>query len=313
MFQNIYGGNDMGPLITVVIPIYNTEKYLTECVDSVRKQTYTNIEIILVDDGSPDRAPILCDEYAAVDSRIRVIHKKNGGLSSARNAGIKEANGSFVTFVDSDDVVHARMIEKMYLLHEKYDADIVKIGLLETTVAKHEETASTEIVVDPITAMNRIYTDKPEIVCACGKLFKIELFQHLLFPEGIIHEDEFLMPKLFHRANKIVLSDEILYYYMQRENGSIMRSPFTKKRMDVLYVMEERSATYLEWGYTELYRKSIIDYYYHLRRLYRLTETFEEEHRTIVTKLGALNPKMLTLRERLGRRKMLKAEKWKRC
>lgn len=259
----------MNALVSVIIPVYNTERYLGECMQSVLCQSYSTLEVILVDDGSTDSCPYLCDEYEKKDCRVKVIHKQNGGLSSARNAGISIANGKFLTFVDSDDMIAPNMVETMVLLARKESAEIVKISMVRKY--HFSECVSTDgdySVVSTSEVLRRIYTDPPQIISACGKLFHSRLFSDTAFPEGRYYEDEFTTPKLYNSASKIVFSESVLYYYMQRNNESIMRSSLTKKKIqDSLYVLKERISFFEKIGSKTLVKKSKIDYCYKLFHL----------------------------------------------
>ena len=217
------------PLVSIIVPIYNVESYLHECVDSVIAQTYTNLEIILVDDGSPDRCPIICDEYAKQDSRIQVIHKPNGGLSDARNAGMKIAKGKYLSFVDSDDMIHNQMIE--VLMNPILDDVSVQISccnfkpfyddtqpcLQQTITSKTEKYSFKD------------YFTKRRCVAAWSKIYTKELFDGIEFPVGRYHEDVYTTYKLCYKALKITYTDNKLYFYRQRK-GSIM-STYSMKRI----------------------------------------------------------------------------------
>lgn len=225
-------------LVSVIIPIYNVEKYIRKCVDSIIRQTYKNIEILLVDDSSPDQCPLICDEYAKKDQRITVIHKNNGGLSDARNAGLKIAKGEYVAFVDADDYVDDNFIEILLNTAIKENADISVCSYYK--VYKHKIVAPTKsissTVLNNIEAMRDIFTI-PSLceVMAWNKLYKRDLFTHnnILFPIGKIHEDNFTTYKLFYYSNSIVFTNQPLYYYVQRE-GSIMGSKFNKRSLDMI-------------------------------------------------------------------------------
>lgn len=241
----------MNKLVSVIVPVYNVEKYLSRCIDSIINQTYKNLEIILVDDGSPDRCGDICDQYAIKDSRIKVIHKKNGGLSDARNAGINLAKGDYITFIDSDDWIHPKYIETLYDLVKKHNADISVCNFIRTTSEDHND----EISLIDVIAFNKYealeqFTDKyyVQMVIACGKLYKKDLFHNVRFPVGRIHEDEFTTYKLIYNANKIVFTTTPLYYYWQRED-SIMGSGFNiNHRLDALDAFIERAEFFKKIG-----------------------------------------------------------------
>lgn len=217
----------MDDLISVVIPVYNVEKYLNRCIDSVLKQTYKNIEIILIDDGSTDRSGKICDEYNKKDNRIIVIHQKNQGLSSARNNGLMKLKGKFVCFIDSDDFVETDYIESMYnnLIDNKVDMaccgyayfyengkiEEINYGNIEKKYSKDEAQEYLNIIG---------YFN----VATWNKLYKIELFDNIKFPINKKSEDWFIMYKLIDKcANGIYYSSKVKYLYFQR-NGSITKS-----------------------------------------------------------------------------------------
>ena len=222
---------NVNPLVSVIIPIYKVEPYLRQCVDSVICQSYKNLEIILVDDGSPDNCPKICDEYAQQDSRVKVIHKPNGGLSDARNAGIEIATGEYLSFVDSDDLIHIRMIEILMkpLIENKdlkmsvcqslkfYDCDIIDIN---------QAIRPTEIVD------YRFFLTKNLWATAWCKIYQRKLFKDIRYPVGRIHEDEFTTYKIYYEAKKFAYTDSQLHFYRQRE-GSIMDSMTIKRLVDV--------------------------------------------------------------------------------
>lgn len=268
----------MNPLVSVIVPIYRVETYLALCVGSILTQTYTNLDIILVDDGSPDQCPAMCDAYAQQDSRVRVVHKENGGLSDARNVGIANALGEYVTFVDGDDILASEAIETMVNLAVAERADIVKICLerkypeqpLVSTAGEYE-------IINGIEALSRIYTGKPQIISACGKLFRTTLFREIQFPVGRFYEDEYTIPKLYHLAKRVLLSESVLYFYMQWDNESIMRTTLTEKKIiDALVVTEERINFFKKIGQRWLVRKATVDHYIKLQKLFAASGKMSE-------------------------------------
>ncbi len=298
-----------GVMVSVVIPVYKTEKYLAECVDSVLAQTYRDIEVILVDDGSPDGAPAICDEYAAKDGRVTVIHKKNGGLSSARNAGIDAMHGEYVTFVDSDDIISPTAVERMLTVAAEKNADVVKI-LQEISESVHPFDASVGkcSLYKGDCVIRKIYKAPPQIISACGKLFKRELFTSLRFPEGLIHEDEYLMPKIYHSAKRVAFLDEVHYLYMQRPGDSIMRAPFSLRKMDAIPVLKDRIECFKEWGLRSLLKDAYGDLLSHLIYLeWALSKTeYENEKQTVKNEILQLEGKRMRLRRKIQLIKMLK-------
>lgn len=245
-------------LISVIVPVYKVEPYLNRCIDSLLSQTYERLEIILVNDGSPDSCPQICDEYAKKDSRIKVIHKENGGLSSARNTGIEIALGRYISFLDSDDWVDKEYIATLYKLLLDTDSDISACDFLRT--ATESVPAPEKGVVYQFSNIEALYQFTSEfyvqMVVTWGKLYKIELFDHIRFPLGRLHEDEFTTYKLIYEAKKLVLTTSKLLYYWQRED-SIMRSGFDlAQRLDALDSYEERSAFFQFVGLNELSNKT---------------------------------------------------------
>lgn len=259
----------MNELVTVIIPVYQVEKYLEDCIKSVVSQTYSQLEIILVDDGSTDKSAMICDWYAKRDARIKVIHKNNGGLSSARNAGLDVCKGKYVTFIDSDDVVANVMIEEMLNLAKQEHADIVKIGVIRKnnyseniTIPKGYSTYSGD------EALSLIFKSNSQIICGCGKLFTREVVGDIRFPVGRYYEDEYFVPRIYFNAKKIVLSDSEYYFYMQRENDSIMRGRMTEKKVkDSIWISRDRIELFHSRGRRKLERDATIDYYYKIRNL----------------------------------------------
>lgn len=227
----------MDEKISVIIPIYKVEEYLNRCVESVVNQTYQNLEIILVDDGSPDNCPKMCNEWAEKDGRIKVIHKENGGLSDARNAGMAVAMGEYVFFVDSDDWIHKDTLRILKNYEEKYDSDIVECKALVTSGEAEDdalEVDSLEIhMYDTAEAMEALLRDYPLRQTVWNKLYKRHAVEGILFEKGKYHEDEFWTYQVFDRANKILYLDVELYYYFQRSD-SIMGQAFSMKRMDAV-------------------------------------------------------------------------------
>ncbi len=230
-------------MISVIVPIYKVEKYLKQCIDSIIAQSYTNLEIILVDDGSPDSCPEMVDAYARIDERIKVIHKKNGGLSDARNAGLSIATGEYISFVDSDDFIHKDMFLLMMNAIAQLNADIVVANHYlfydNTQVLDEEVNKCDKESLDGVSAIGKLYTnEQPVYVTAWGKIYKRTVFENLLFPVGKLHEDVFTTYKAYARANKVVYLDNKLYYYRQRE-GSIMQTNFSLRNLDALMGLRE--------------------------------------------------------------------------
>lgn len=222
-------------IISVIVPVYNVEKTIRKCLDSILSQTYKNLEIILVNDGSTDNSGDICKEYYKKDSRIVMINKQNGGLSSARNAALDVMNGSYVAFVDSDDWIENNFIEKLYEDICEFDCDIA-IGYTFNVSMDGK-------MWRPYPAESAMFKKTEALECNLGigypcddvvwnKLYKIELFDTIRFPLGRIHEDTFVMAKLISKANKIYFDDSVSYFYLQRDNSIIHQTSFGKADID---------------------------------------------------------------------------------
>lgn len=232
----------MKELISIIIPVYNAEQYLPRCLNSVTGQTYQNLEIILVNDGSTDNSKTIMESYADKDNRIRIIHKENGGLSTARNAGLDIVHGAYITFIDSDDWVHKEYVESLYHNLVNFHADIVGVGLQKIwDISKQPVKVSKQIKVfeyDSEQAIEQMWYQKNIDNCACGKLYRTSLFQTVRYPVGKLYEDLATTYRLFWKADKIVNISEKLYFYFQHTD-SIMSRSFDKRNMDRIFVSEE--------------------------------------------------------------------------
>ena len=223
--------------VSVIVPIYKVEKYLKKCIDSIIAQTHSNLEIILVDDGSPDNCGKICDEYSKIDSRIIVLHKKNGGLSDARNFGIKKATGDFISFIDSDDFVAKDYVE--YLLkitiESKADMGIIlpykfKEGK-EPIIKRRKEKI---VIYNSYDALETMLYQKEFDNAAWGKIYSRNIIKNIMFPVGKLYEDIGTTYKYILNSKKIVYSNQFKYFYLQR-GDSIMGSPFSSREMDYVY------------------------------------------------------------------------------
>lgn len=223
-------------LISVVLPIFNVEKYLERCIESVINQTYSNIEIILVDDGSTDNSGKICDEYQKKDQRIKVIHKKNGGLSEARNTGTKNAIGKYITYIDSDDYVKNDYVEYLYNLVKKYNT---KVALCTHTVVfengkkiVYGDGENSELL-DSYNCIKRMLYNDVIDTSAWAKLYDIKLAKKILYPEGKIFEDIATTYKFFLASGQIACGYSSKYYYMIRKN-SIVGCSFNRKKLELI-------------------------------------------------------------------------------
>ena len=230
--------------ISIIVPVYKVEPYLDKCVSSIVNQTYTNLEIILVDDGSPDNCPAMCDAWAEKDSRIRVIHKPNGGLSDARNAGMAAATGELMAFVDSDDRIAPDMYEHLYQRVTEDNSDIVACGVQmvwEDKTPSRMLTRDGNCVLNQEEAMRAIIEESWLKQPVWYKLYQTKLVRDILFPKGKYHEDVFWSYQAVGRAKKVSVSDRIGYYYLQR-GGSIMGEGYSLKRLDAVEAKVQRCA-----------------------------------------------------------------------
>lgn len=248
---NEKGQQPYRPLVSVIVPVYKVEDLLARCVDSLRHQSYPDLEIILVEDGSPDRCPEMCDEFADQDSRVRVIHQRNAGLSAARNAGLDIATGEYITFVDSDDWVHPEYIMALVAACSQQPRTIACSAFVRAVdqLAVPAPTAGgrTLTFTDALAAMNT----EVRLMTAWGKLYPAPLFDTIRFPIGRVHEDEFVVYKLYDRVEFVVMTDLALYYYWVRED-SIMGTQRRNAQAlgDKLAALEERASYLAEREYT---------------------------------------------------------------
>ena len=228
-------------VISVIIPIYNTKTALPRCIESVINQTYKDIEIILVDDGSTDGSSEICDSYAEKFENIRVIHKENGGLSSARNEGIEVAKGRFLAFVDSDDYVHKDFLKALYSNLIEYDAHISECEYLcvdDKSTALDNSTRDVKIF-DGTEAIKGFLNNNSVESVACNKLYKKEIFDDIRYPYGRIHEDEFVIHHVLFKCKRLVHTTEYLYYYCRHSNSIIGRK-YDEKRFDYFDALLDR-------------------------------------------------------------------------
>ncbi len=237
------------PLISIIVPVYNVEKYLTRCIKSILRQTYNNFELLLIDDGSPDDCPALCDEWAKKDSRIKVFHKTNGGLSDARNYGIAKANSEYITFIDSDDGVSPDYLEHLYSILTKHDADIssakYKVINDETEIPLENIEQSLSYVVDSVCACKELFTNKKVITMAWGKLYRKEIINCVSFPVGRNYEDCATVCKYLYacrfRRNRIAVSQAPVYYACGSNKSSICHTRSFKNVTDSIWAEIERA------------------------------------------------------------------------
>ncbi len=229
------------PKISVIAPIYKVEPYLRRCVDSILAQTFKDFEVILVDDGSPDGCPAICDEYAEKDSRVRVIHKENGGLSSARNAGIdwvsENSDSEWLCLIDSDDAIHPCYLEYLYRAALENNVKISVCDVYMTKEADYEP-KNADYSVSTMSGMGFYMTNNDWATIAVNKLYARDIFENYRYPVGRIHEDEFLTYKLLYRAKTVAWVDAQLYTYYRRDD-SIM-GKYSIRRLDGIDAVKEQ-------------------------------------------------------------------------
>ena len=259
----------MQELISVIVPIYRVEPYLDRCIRSLVDQTYYNLEIILIDDGSPDKCPEICDEWEKKDHRIKVIHKENGGLSDARNAGMQIMTGDYVSYIDSDDWVSGNMYEKMLYKIKEQKADICECQFQKTSGdIKNDIQQQTDNVnvLNKKEALKAVIEEKINPV-VWNKIYKREIVEGLFFEKGRCNEDEFFTYKAIDKADKIIQIQDVCYYYFFRED-SIINETYNIKRLDGLEARYQRM-NYLE-KYPEVYgiakRRLVFNCMYHYQK-----------------------------------------------
>ena len=268
--------------ISIIVPVYNVEPYLERCVRSILAQSHTDWELLLVDDGSPDHCPEICDSYAAKDKRIKVIHKTNGGLSDARNHGLEIAPGDYVLFVDSDDYIHPEMLRVMSQLGEREDADIVQCSYIRGTKDKFpsiKESTKHE-TFDNLS----IFTSTKQQTILCAKLYRRSLWNGLRMPIGKIHEDDFTTWKLYYRSRKIVITDTPYYYYYKNPLG-IMANEGRRFSPLLVEAYEERISYFEERNEQVLAQLSRWRFSMTLMYVYLRGNITKEENRCILNLL----------------------------
>lgn len=249
----------MNELISVIVPVYNVEEYLRNCLDSILQQSYSELQIILIDDGSTDNSGKICDEYEKKDSRIEVIHQQNSGIGRTRNVGLDRAKGQYIAFVDSDDFIHKDMYRDLIKLAKRNKADL--------TVCKFQrfknpnfsvkwEDCPTERILRPYDVLAKLPGDQDEVESVLwNKLYKSSLFNSIRFPEGLINEDADIIYLVIDASNIVIVTDQVYYYYRFNEN-SITRLDTYLYNMDIFKIYDRQQRYYQEKGYSELSRST---------------------------------------------------------
>lgn len=260
-------GENLENLVSVVVPVYNTEEYLESCIESIVLQTYKNIEIILIDDGSTDMSGEKCNEWKARDERILVIHQENKGLSAARNKGIEISSGDWIVFVDSDDVVSLDYVTYLYELAIKYEVSIAQCarGDLQENL---KECDTIERKVSSSEFLLSLYYQ----TTAWGKIYKKILFEKERYPVGMIHEDMAITYKLVYNAQDIVFTSKVLYFVRKRPGSITRKEKFYKERLVVLQFLREQIEFFEEKNENELVKKGYRNYAYALLENYNNTK-----------------------------------------
>lgn len=274
---------DDTPLISVIIPVYKVEMYLRRCVDSVVNQSYENLEIILVDDGSPDKCGEMCDQYAAEYGNVRVIHQENQGLSAARNSGIREAHGKYLGFVDSDDFISNDMYKVLFQTISSSNAEIAVGGIIDYYEESGEKTGRFDenvSIYDSLEAIKSVLINKGNVTAhVVTKLYKKEVFDEINFPKGKLYEDSFTIVDFLLAARKVAVINKGLYYYCHR-GDSIVESPFGKRDMHLIYAWEKNRRIIME-KIPELKEEIEFRYlwscFYLLDKIYAKDDKHEEE------------------------------------
>lgn len=266
------------PLVSIIVPVYNVEQYLSTCIDSVLAQTYTKWELILVDDGTPDNSGKICDEYKAKDDRIIVLHQKNGGQANARNHALDVCRGDFVTFLDSDDFLHQEAIEYSMSLLLKTNADIAQFEYIRGE-SKVFPDIKHDLVVEEYDNHSIFVSGKANVI-VCGKLYRRDILLNNKIKEGRYYEDDFTTWKWYYTANKIVVSNRALYYYTVNPN-STMAGHKKKPSFDFMDAYKERIAFFIGTGEKDLEHCSRIQLCKSLLLTYGHSKLSEEERRAV--------------------------------
>lgn len=264
------------PLISVIVAVYNAEEWLHRCIDSIINQTYTNLEIILVDDGSVDGSSQICDEYAEKDKRIKIVHKPNGGVSDATNTGLSMAHGDYIGFVDNDDYIVPEMYEELLSAITENNVDMV---LCDCTYVDEQGTPISEEVspikktevIAPCEYLRRL--SEPQsgyYVTVWNRLYKREILSNIVFPKGRTNEDGYVVHRIIENCNSILVINKSYYFYTQRA-ASISRNPSPNQYFDIIEALIERIRFYREKGYEQLIpdgMRELYELFMQIRRRY---------------------------------------------
>ena len=246
------------PEITVIVPVYNVEHYLRRCVDSILAQTFTDFELILVDDGSTDGSGVICDEYAERNARIKALHQRNRGQSAARNAGLRQSSAEWVSFVDADDMIHPQLLQLLYDAVCEYQVQIASCCCCESTDIPDSFLRARKCQFVPLKIDEAVLSDlmqEKHYWIACGKLIHRRIVEALPFEEGRIYEDNAVVCQWLYTAGKIAISSEPLYFYYINPDGTT-KSGFSLKRLDYIWATRQQELFYQKIGYVNLAEKT---------------------------------------------------------
>lgn len=274
----------MNDLISVIVPVYKVEEWLDQCVESIVNQSYKNLEIILVDDGSPDNCPQMCDEWAKNDERIKVIHKENGGLSTARNAGLDICSGKYISFIDSDDYIHRDMYTNMLEDLKRTNSDIVKCGryiddngkISEKRIIESEKEYNHNEILDCF-----FYHKDDFCSGVWDKLYKAELFEGIRFPDGLNSEDYYVYGIIYNKASKLYYNDKFYYYYRIREESICRQEEITEHSFDKI-IVSDKVYNYVMENYPDRVEDAQI--FQSISRFAIYQEVYQKKHKKILEK-----------------------------
>lgn len=292
--------------VSIIVPVYQVEKYIRQCVDSILAQTFTDFELILVDDGSKDKSGQICDEYAGLDERVKVIHKENGGAADTRNRGMEQAIGNYFMFVDSDDYIAPTMVECLYQTIQNENADMTACNYLYFFENDRKKDFTTNVKSEVMTGTEIFYNRKNERnygfwTVVWNKLMKRENVGKVRFRSGKYYEDEFWANEIYQMDIKIVTISECLYYYRQHEN-STMRQKKIARSLDMVEAYQERIDIYLkEQKYSDQAYKVLIFSLEFLEESKRLITTEEERKKYIQAENGTKDIVNQLKKKRLSR------------
>ena len=303
------------PIISIIVPVYNVESYLERCIESILNQSFKEFELILVNDGSTDGCKDICNEYKTKDKRIKVIHKENGGLSSARNAGLDIARGKYIGFVDSDDFINKDMYKILFDTIQANNSDMVicdyyKVNEDDINKFRNLKCNCENIKIknlNNLESIDNLFLTGEKFIFAWNKLYKRELFNDLRYEKGRIYEDEYLAHRILYKCNKVSIIEAKIYYYVQRK-GSLINSPFTVRRFDKVYAIKDRVDFLREKKLTNLEdkaEKTFIDYFvWNYFVAYQRLENIESELKILKKMFNrvffkSLDNKFISLKEKL--------------